>query len=237
MAGHGAPSGGTGIALTVIAMAADLVVAPKLSVAATLSEWDPAGAFFHKKLYGAVVSWPIFVLATKNSTLLIVPSGSDAAAVIVIKAGTLKVAPSDGLVRVATGGAVTGKFTALLAIPWTVTTTLPVVAPAGTGTTMVVLFQLVGLPLAPLNEIVLVPCVAPKPVPVTVILVPGSPPFGVSVLITGGTVKVTPLLACPFTVTTTGPVVALAGTGAKMAVALQKVGVVVTPLKVTVLVP
>lgn len=51
------------------------------------------------------------------------------------------------------------------------------------------------------------------------------------------TVKVTPLLATPPTVTTTGPVVALTGTGAVMLVAVQLLGVVVTPLKVTVLVP
>ena len=50
-------------------------------------------------------------------------------------------------------------------------------------------------------------------------------------------VKVTPLLAWPFTVTTTGPVAAPDGTGAEMLVEFQLVGVAAVPLKVTVLVP
>ena len=53
----------------------------------------------------------------------------------------------------------------------------------------------------------------------------------------GVTVKLTPLLACPSTVTTTGPVVLPAGTGTEILVALQLVGVAAVPLKVTVLVP
>jgi len=67
--------------------------------------------------------------------------------------------------------------------------------------------------------------------------VPTGPDVGERVFIFGATVKVTPLLACPLTVTTTGPVVALAGAGTAMLVALQLVGVAVVPLKVTVLVP
>jgi hypothetical protein len=51
------------------------------------------------------------------------------------------------------------------------------------------------------------------------------------------TVKVTPLLATPLTVTMTLPVVAPLGTGAAMLVALQLVGTVAMPLNVTVLVP
>jgi len=45
------------------------------------------------------------------------------------------------------------------------------------------------------------------------------------------------LLACPLTVTTTAPVVALAGTDTAILLALQLVGVAVVPLRVTVLVP
>jgi hypothetical protein len=44
-----------------------------------------------------------------------------------------------------------------LAIPLTVTTTLPVVAPLGTGTAMLVPLQLVGVAAVPLNITVLVP--------------------------------------------------------------------------------
>jgi len=66
------------------------------------------------------------------------------------------------------GGTVTVNDTPLLARPPTVTTTLPVVAPVGTGTTMLVADQLVGVAAVPLNVTVLVPLVAPKPVPVIV---------------------------------------------------------------------
>jgi len=49
------------------------------------------------------------------------------------------------------GGPVTVKSTPLLATPPTVTTTLPVVAPVGTGSVMLVLLQFVVLPFVPLN--------------------------------------------------------------------------------------
>ena len=51
------------------------------------------------------------------------------------------------------------------------------------------------------------------------------------------TVKVTPLLATPFTVTTIFPVVAPLGTTTTMLVALQLVDTPVVPLNFTVLVP
>ncbi len=54
-------------------------------------------------------------------------------------------------------GEVTVKVTPLLAIPPTVTTTLPVVAPLGTGTEMPVLLQLAGVPVTPLKVTVLEP--------------------------------------------------------------------------------
>jgi len=133
---------------------------------------------------------------------------------------------------------VTRKVPPLLAKPLTVTTTLPVVAPAGTGATMVVLFQLVGVALSPLKVTVLVPWVAPKPVPVIVTEVPGGPVLGLKVATVGTTVKLPPLLAMPPTVTTTFPVVAPGGTKTTMldALQLEKLGARV-PLKVTVLVP
>jgi hypothetical protein len=131
----------------------------------------------------------------------------------------------------------TVKFTPLLAAPATVTTTFPVVAPPGTGTTMLVALQLAGVALVPLNVTVLVPCVAPKVVPVIVTDVPIDPEVGDRLVIFGATVKLTPLLATPATVTTTFPVVAPLGTGATMLVALQLAGVAAVPLNVTVLVP
>ena len=49
------------------------------------------------------------------------------------------------------------KFTALLAALETVTTTAPVLAPDGTGATMPVALQLVGVAEVPLNVTVLDP--------------------------------------------------------------------------------
>src|SRR5229473_1355328 len=134
----------------------------------------------------------------------------------------------------------TVKLTPLLATPLTVTTTFPVVAPAGTGTVMLVAFQLVGVPAVPLNVTVMVPCVAPKFAPLIVTDVPTAPVVGFKLPMLGAvaaTVKLTPLLATPPTVTTTFPLVAPAGTGATMLVAPQLVGVAAVPLNVTVLVP
>lgn len=132
----------------------------------------------------------------------------------------------------------TVKLTPLLAWPPTVTTTFPVVAPLGTGATMLVGPQLVGVVAAPLNVTVLVPCVAPKFVPAIVTDVLIGPDAGVKlVMITGVTVKLAPLLGLPPTVTNTPPVLAPVGTGPTMLVSLQLVGVVGAPLKVTLLVP
>src|SRR5467141_3914456 len=138
------------------------------------------------------------------------------------------------------GGTVTVKLIPLLATPPTVTTTFPVVAPAGTGATMLVALQLVGVAVVPLNFTILIPCVAPKFAPAIVTDVPTNPDVGFKLVMLGGgtvTVKLIPLLATPPTVTTTFPVVAPAGTGATMLVALQLVGVAVIPLNFTVLVP
>jgi hypothetical protein len=95
--------------------------------------------------------------------------------------------------------AVTVKFTPLLPNPPTVTTTGPVAAPLGTGATMLVLLQNVGVVATPLNVTVLVPWDAPKLVPVIVTGVPTGPKFVLVLLLTllmvGDTVKLTPLLA------------------------------------------
>jgi hypothetical protein len=83
-------------------------------------------------------------------------------------------------------GIVTAKFTPLLAMPPTVTTTFPVVAPLGTGATTLVALQLVGVAAIPLNVTVLVPCVAPKFAPMIVTGVPMTPDIGLK-LVTVGT--------------------------------------------------
>jgi hypothetical protein len=137
-------------------------------------------------------------------------------------------------------GEVTVKLTPLLATPPTVTTTLPVVAPAGTVTTILVAVQLVAVAAMPLNFTVLVPCVAPKLAPAIVTVAPKTPDVGFTLAMLGAgtvTVKFTPLLATPPTVTTTFPAVAPVGTVTTMLVALQLVAVAVVPLNLTVLVP
>src|SRR3989442_15980242 len=74
----------------------------------------------------------------------------------------------------------------LLATPPTVATTLPVVAPAGTGATMLVAAHVVGVAVVPLKVTVLVPLVAPKFVPVIVTGVPTGPVAGTSLVMLGG---------------------------------------------------
>jgi len=113
---------------------------------------------------------------------------------------------------------VTVKLAPLLATPPTVTTTLPVVAPLGTGTTILGSLQLVGVAGVPLKVTVLVPCVAPKLVPEIVTDVPTKPEVGLKLVMLGGsvTVKLMPLLTMPLMDTTTLPVVAPAGTGTRI---------------------
>jgi len=129
------------------------------------------------------------------------------------------------------------KLAPLLTKPLTVTTTFPLAAPPGTGTTICVLLQLVGVAEVPLKLTVLAPCVAPKFVPVIVTDVPTGPDVGDRLLIIGGTAKLIALLDFPLTVTTIFPLDAPVGTGTKICVALQVIGVAVTPLNVAVLVP
>jgi hypothetical protein len=118
---------------------------------------------------------------------------------------------------------VTVKFTPLLAAPLTVTTTFPVIAPAGTGAVMVVEVQFVGVVPVPLKVTVLFPWLPPKFAPEIVTEVPTTPAVGFKVLMLGGmvTVKSTPLLCTPPTVTMTLPVMAPTGTGTVMLVSLQ----------------
>jgi len=173
-----------------------------------------------------------------NLTVLVPCVAPKFAPVIVTDAPTN---PEVGFKLVMLGaGAVTVKLLPLLATPPTVTTTVPVVAPVGTGTTMLVALQVVAVAAVPLNLTVLVPCVAPKFAPVIVTDAPTNPEVGFKLVMLGAgtvTVKLLPLLATPPTVTTTVPVVAPVGTGTTMLVALQVVAVAAVPLNLTVLVP
>ncbi len=133
----------------------------------------------------------------------------------------------------------TVKVDPLLAIPDTVTTTLPVVAPIGTGTAMLVALQLVGVADVPLNLTVLVPWGLPKFVPAIVTDVPTVPDAGDKLVMlgVGTTVKLFPLLSTPLACTTTFPVLAPEGTVAAMLLAPQLVIVAIVPLNLTVLLP
>jgi len=108
--------------------------------------------------------------------------------------------------------------TPLLAWPPTLTTTLPVVAPFGTATVMLVPLQQVlhGEAVVPLNVTMLVPWLPPKLPPVITTVVPTDPEVGEIEIMFGKTDGVTrklkPLLATPATVTTTFPLVAPPGT-------------------------
>src|SRR5881394_2532376 len=93
----------------------------------------------------------------------------------------------------------TVKLTPLLDTPFAVTTTLPVVAPVGTDTTMLVSVQLEGAAEVPLNATVLVPWVEPKPEPAIVSDAPAVPELGDRLLMLGlgSTVNDRPLLSTP----------------------------------------
>jgi len=147
--------------------------------------------------------------------------------------------PEVGDTLVIDGTGKTVKLTPLLATPEMETNTFPVVAPPGTATAMLVALQLVGVDVVPLKVTVLVPCDAPKFVPEIVTGVPGAPELGVTevMLAAGTTVKETPLLATPETVTTTLPELDPFGTGTTIVVELQLVGLAEVPLKVTELAP
>jgi hypothetical protein len=90
------------------------------------------------------------------------------------------------------GAETTVKLLPLLATLETVTTTLPVVAPEGTVTAMLVALQLVAVAVVPLNLTVLVPCEVPKFVPVIVTEAPTAPVVGDRLVMVGDEAQ-----ACP----------------------------------------
>jgi hypothetical protein len=144
-------------------------------------------------------------------------------------------APEAGNKPVMLGVGRTMKLTPLLLTPLADTTTLPVVAPAGTVATIVVLLALLRVAVVPLNVTALVAILVPKFVPVMVTTAPTAPEVSDKLVILGAgtTVKVFPLLALPATATTTLPVVAPAGTVTVRVVAVAVPTVAAVPLKVT----
>ena len=96
--------------------------------------------------------------------------------------------PVDGDRLVITGAGTTVNKTPLLALPLTVTTTFPVVAPVGTIAPIELALQLViVVAVVPLNFTVLEPCVDPKPLPEIVTDAPTAPELGVRLVIVGPT--------------------------------------------------
>ena len=98
---------------------------------------------------------------------------------------TVPALPELGEMPEIVGAEVSVKLTLLLLSPETVTTTGPVVAPLGTGTTIEVALQLEGVAVVPLKVTVLVPLVDPKFVPVIVTVVPVPPDVGDRLVICG----------------------------------------------------
>src|SRR5438128_9612182 len=137
------------------------------------------------------------------------------------------------------GEELTVKLRPLLSTPPTVTTMLPVVAPAGTGTRIEVAPQLSGIAAVPLNVTVLAPCVVPKLLPVSVTAVPIPPCLGEPEAMVGPVITVNEvgLLSVPPTLTTTFPVVAPVGTGTMIDLSVQLVADATVPLNATVLLP
>ena len=134
----------------------------------------------------------------------------------------------------------TVKATPLLATPPTVTTTLPVVAPEGTGTVMLPVLHELGVASVPLKTTVLGPCDNPKFDPPIVTVVPTTPEVGLKPVTTGGgtvTMKFTTLLNCCPITTWTGPEIAPTGTGATIFVGLQLVGKAKLPVNERLLRP
>jgi hypothetical protein len=132
------------------------------------------------------------------------------------------------------GGSTTEKTRALLAVPPAlVTTTLPLVVPAGTETRIPVGVQLgMNVTFTPLK--LTDPLSPPRFDPVMKIKEPIEPEFGDKSVITGGTVNNTPLLVTPPAVlTTTFPVPAFCGTVTVMLESLHELTVAVFPPNVT----
>src|SRR5580700_3563542 len=74
----------------------------------------------------------------------------------------------------------------------TVTEKVPLVAPAGTITVMLALDQFVTTALVPLSDTVLLPCEAPKFVPVRVTAIPTAPEVGVIPVTVGACAQTRP---------------------------------------------
>lgn len=211
--------------------------APLLETPLTVTTTLPLEAPLGTDVVIEVAFQPVAVAVVPLNLIVLVPWLVPKFVPVIVTVLPAKPAEEERLVIDGVGITVNDK--PLLARLFTVTTTFPVPAPLGTGTTIVVLDQLVGVAGVPLKATVLDPCVDPKLAPEIVMEVPLGPEVGDRLERDGGvlTVNDDPLLARPLTVTITFPVVAVLGTCTTIDVALQLLGAAATPLKVTVLVP
>src|SRR5205823_4466933 len=97
---------------TLIATGADVVTADRLSVARAVSVYEPAATLFHDMLYGGALVTPMTIPFCRNSTIVIQPSESLAAALNAMFAGAVKLAPFVGVLSAAVGTAL-GPFTVI----------------------------------------------------------------------------------------------------------------------------
>jgi len=95
------------------------------------------------------------VIPLNDTTLALVPMVGPKFVPLIVT--TVPIGPAIGLMLLMTGGGVTVKGTPLLTTLLTVTITTPVVAPDGTGASMLVSDQLVGVAAVPPKVSVLAP--------------------------------------------------------------------------------
>jgi hypothetical protein len=140
-------------------------------------------------------------------------------------------APDAGESDVIAGATCNVNEALLLVPPRVVTVVDPFAAPVGIVAVMLVADHAVVVAVAPPIVTTLDPCDAPKLVPAMVRAAPFGAVDGDRLVIVGAgiTVNASALLIRAFAVTVTLPLVAPAGTGATIDVALQLVGVAVTP--------
>src|ERR1051325_8205035 len=92
-----------GVLLTMMLTNADVLVAPRLSVAIAFNTCVPLGAFVQVRVNGLFVFSPSFTPSTNNSRCTIVPSVSVAVVVIEMFVGAKKPDPFVGVVIATVG--------------------------------------------------------------------------------------------------------------------------------------
>jgi len=138
------------------AAAVTVKLTPLLAAPPTVTTTFPVAAPVGTVATTLVALQLVAVAATPLNVTVLVPCDAPKFTPVIVT--DVPTNPAVGFRLVILGpGTVIANFTPLLATPPTVTTTFPLVVPAGTGTTMLVALQLVGVPAIPLNFTVLAP--------------------------------------------------------------------------------